>query len=95
MGLHRCAAVKKGGRTCHMRHPGSLCKNVKSQSKPEEAVPQDDPTLRPTRVGKSDRLSADDAILPKAKKIPRCNLRTVQEVEEAAGPAFVTDASEP
>ena len=76
-----------------MRHPGSQCKNVKIQFKPEEAAPQDIPTLRPTRVGKSDRRAADDAMEPKAKKMPRCNLRTVHEVEEAAGPEFVMDDS--
>jgi len=76
-----------------MRHPGSQCKNVKIQFKPEEAAPQDIPTLRPTRVGKSDRRAADDAMEPKAKKLPRCALKTAHEVEAAEGPEFVTDDS--
>ena len=39
LGLHRCAAVFRGGRTCHGNHPGFACRNTKRHALVEEAVP--------------------------------------------------------
>lgn len=35
-GLHKCAAVYKNGRTCHMKHAGSLCWNTHKHKKLED-----------------------------------------------------------
>ena len=36
--LHRCAAVLKGGRSCHGTHPGSACWNTKRYISPQEVI---------------------------------------------------------
>jgi len=38
LGLHRCAALLRGGRTCNMSHPGSACRNKKRHAPLREEV---------------------------------------------------------
>jgi len=40
LGLHKCAAVFRGGRTCHGNHPGSECRNTKRHAALEKANPE-------------------------------------------------------
>jgi len=39
-GLHRCAAVFRGGRTCHGNHPGAECRNIKRHAVLEGTNPK-------------------------------------------------------
>jgi len=50
LGLHKCAAVFRGGRTCHGKHPGSECRNTKRHAVPEEANPEESPAQKKTKV---------------------------------------------
>jgi len=40
VGLHKCAAVFRGGRTCHGNHPGSECRNTKRHAALEKVDPE-------------------------------------------------------
>jgi hypothetical protein len=42
LGLHRCAAVFRGGRTCHGNHPGFECRHTKRHAVAEEADSEED-----------------------------------------------------
>jgi len=50
LGLHRCAAVFRSGRTCHGNHPGSECRNTKRHAVPEEANPEESPAQKKLKV---------------------------------------------
>jgi len=52
LGLHRCAAVYRGGSTCHEKHPGSECRNTKRHAVPEEANPEESPARKKAKVEK-------------------------------------------
>jgi len=43
LGLHKCAALYRGGRTCHGNHPGSECWNTKRHATLEEGNPREKP----------------------------------------------------
>ncbi len=61
LGLHKCAAVFRGGRTCHGNHPGSECRNTKrhaqkevegpAQKKLKVEVPKDQPKAERASAG--------------------------------------------
>ena len=56
LGLHRCAALFKGGRSCHMVHPGIKCKRTKRGSKlPADAAQL---SLKKMKVEEGDRYTA-------------------------------------
>ncbi len=50
LGLHKCAAVFRGGRTCHGNHPGIGCRNTKRHAVPEEANPEESPAQRKMKM---------------------------------------------
>ena len=50
LGLHRCAAVFRGGRTCHGNHPGIECRNTKRHAVPEEVNPEESPAQRKMKM---------------------------------------------
>ena len=59
VGLHKCAAVFRGGRTCHGNHPGSERRNTKRHAGPEEANPEDSPAQKKARMNEPvDQLEA-------------------------------------
>jgi len=43
LGLHKCAAVFRSGRTCHGKHPGMECRNTKKHAAPREVNPEESP----------------------------------------------------
>ena len=49
LGLHRCAAVFRGGRTCHGKHLGFERRSAKRHAVPEEAVAEEGPTQKKAR----------------------------------------------
>jgi len=50
LGLHRCAAVFRSGRTCHGRHPGLECRNTKKHAFLEEGNLQEGPARKRMKV---------------------------------------------
>ena len=50
LGLHRCAAVFRGGRTCHGNHPGIGCRNTKRHAVPEGVNPEESPAQRKMKM---------------------------------------------
>jgi len=50
LGLHRCAAVFRGGRTCHGNQLGIGCKNIKRHAVPEGVNPEERRAQRKTKT---------------------------------------------
>jgi len=77
LGLHRCAAVFRSGRTCHGKHPGSECRNTKKHANPEEENPQESPAQKRMKVeAPEDLLDAGGASLglrPTPKRSSKVN----------------------
>jgi len=88
LGLHKCAAVYRGGRTCHGNHPGSECRNTKRHATSEEVNPGGSPAQKKTRVeGPADQHEAGRASgglqpTPKAMPIRRGDKSSTREYVE-------------
>jgi len=50
LGLHKCAAVFRSGRTCHGNHPGFECRNTKKHAIAEDPVTEEGPILKKVKV---------------------------------------------
>jgi hypothetical protein len=55
LGLHKCAALFKSGRTCHGKHPGSECWNTRKHALLEEGDPQEAPAQEEAKVEDKER----------------------------------------
>ena len=65
LGIHKCAAVFRSGRTCHGSHPGSECRNTKKHAIPEEANPEGRPARKGRRTkGSEERVPANEVSRP-------------------------------
>ena len=80
LGLHKCAAVFKSGRTCHGNHPGAQCRTTKKHASCEGVDPQEGPVQKKVKF-KEEEASHTEKVSgvehtspetqPAAKKMPR------------------------
>jgi len=54
MGLHKCAAVFRSGRTCHGKHSGFECRNTRKHAVAEDPVTEEGPILKKVKLEKID-----------------------------------------
>jgi hypothetical protein len=100
-GLHRCAAVFRGGRTCHGRHPGSECRNTKRHMASEESNPVRDKsqkrkiTLKPRDEPNAKRAKTSNKAVHAAEDEPNAKRAktSVHAAEETSRPGYVRDDS--
>ena len=89
LGLHRCAAVFRGGRTCHGNHPGFACRNTKRHALSEEAVPEEGPPLKKVKLEEPEDLSEPEkatvTLSRRSKAMPKAKMQAV--------PKYVQDDS--
>ena len=89
LGLHRCAAVFRGGRTCHGSHHGFACRNTKRHALSEEAVPGEGPPLKKIKLEEPEDLSEPEkttvTLSPRSKAMPKAKMQAV--------PKYVQDDS--
>jgi hypothetical protein len=86
LGLHRCAAVFRGGRTCHGSHPGFECRYTKRHAVSEDADPEEGPVRKKMKMEPEDQSEAKQAtVVLKAADKPKA--------EEVSRPKYVEDDS--
>ena len=60
LGLHRCAAMFRGGRTCHGNHPGAKCRSTKRHVIPQEVNPEEGPAQRKAEMDEQEDLAGTE-----------------------------------
>ncbi len=76
LGLHKCAAVFRGGRTCHGNHPGIGCRYTDKHAVPEEANPEESPAQKKTKMREPEdevHLLHKNVCTLSSKVVPRIN----------------------
>jgi len=83
LGIHRCAAVFRGGRTCHGKHPGSECRNTRRHAISEEANPEESPAQKKIKLevpeGQSEAERANLGLKAAPKKMPQSTPKHVED----------------
>ena len=92
-GLHKCAAVFRSGRTCHMNHPGSQCRFTKRHAGTQEVNLEDGPALKKAKIEEpEDHPERQEDDQPQAKKA-RVTPKEAQQVIETSQQDYVDDDS--
>jgi len=71
LGIHKCAAVFRSGRTCHGRHPGMDCRHTKKHAAPQEANPEEAPPLKKARVDEPENCQEAERAKVILKEAPK------------------------
>jgi len=91
LGLHKCAAVFRGGRTCHGNHPGSECRNIKRHAVPEEVNPEESPAQKKMKVEVPDDQPEAERASGGCQPAPKWTLRKPDDMANI--PKYVLDDS--